>query len=130
MRRAGLVCLVVIGALAGCTRDQAPDSPCPPCPTISFKADIIPIFAANCAITGCHDAATDAFSLNLDSAHAYAKATEHGTGNVTPYDANNSLLYTILLSSTASHMPLNAPQLPPCEIQAIGCWINQGALNN
>jgi len=131
MWRAILVCGIMV-FISGCTRDEAPYSPCPDCPpTISFKAAIIPIFAANCAITGCHNATTDAFYQNFDSTHAYESATRPGTGNVVPGDAEGSLLYTILLGTAgANHMPLNAGQLPPCEIKSIACWINQGALNN
>jgi len=132
MWRAIPVCIFIIVVLASCTRDTAIYNPCPSCPSnISFKSAIIPIFAANCAITGCHNATTDAFSQNFDSAHAYASATRPGTGNVTPYNANNSLLYTILLGTGgANHMPLNAAPLNPCEIQQIACWINQGAQDN
>ncbi len=131
MRRAIQICIIIAVLLPACTRDSAVYAPCPSCPpNISFKAVIIPIFAASCAISGCHDATTDAFSLNFDSAHAYESATRPGTGNVTPGSAENSLLYTILLSSGANHMPLNAGTLPPCEIQDIGCWINQNAQNN
>jgi hypothetical protein len=125
------VCIIIL-LLASCTRDTAYYNPCPSCPSnISFRTAIIPIFTANCSTVGCHNATTDAFSLNLDSAHAYAAATEPGTGNVSPGNAEGSLLYTILLGTAGSHhMPLDAPPLSPCEIQDIGCWINQGALNN
>lgn len=121
-----------IAVLSGCTRDTAPDNPCPVClPSISFKTDIIPILVANCALSGCHDQATDAVHLNFDSAHAYSSATRPGTGYISPYNAYASLFYTILTgSANANHMPLNAPPLPVCETQKIACWINQGALNN
>jgi hypothetical protein len=104
---------------------------CPACSSsLSFKSTIIPIFQTSCAIAGCHDSITHQSSLNLDSAQAYATATEPGTGNVTPGDAGNSLMYTLLNAGGTNGMPKGLPPLAPCEIQEIECWINQGAKNN
>lgn len=131
MRRAILVWIAITAVLASCTKDRTAPISCPPCPAdISFKAVVIPIFQANCATPTCHDAQTHAFALNLDSANAYIDITEPGTGYVYANNAGNSLLYTILLDPGSNHMPLDAPNLPPCEIQDIECWINQGAQNN
>jgi hypothetical protein len=131
MWKAILAGVIMAMFLASCTRDKASDNPCGACPSgISFKVVIIPVFEAACATTGCHDAITDTFSLNFDSAHAYASATEPGTGYVIAGNSTGSYLYQVLSAPGANHMPLNAPNLPECEIQEIGCWINQGAQNN
>ena len=130
MRRAIGVCIMLIAVLSGCTRDQALNDPCPGCPSsISFSAEIIPIFKANCATFGCHNTTTQAGTVNLDSAYAYAAVTKSGTGFVVPYNANYSLLYSQLLAGNSLHMPIDT-QLDPCDIQKIQCWINQGAINN
>lgn len=132
MWKAGSVLVIASMLFASCTKDKASNGQCPPCiDTVSFKTVIIPIFAASCAVTGCHNATTDAFSINLDSAHAYASATEPGTGNITPGDAEGSLLYTIINSGGSNGMPPDGyTPLTACEIDEIGCWINQGAKNN
>ena len=66
----------------------------------------------------------------LDSADAYSNVTAHGTGYIIPYHANTSLLYTTLNANGVNGMPKNLPPIPQCQVQAIYCWINQGALNN
>lgn len=132
MNRAILICLMLIAILSGCTKDQANNSACQTCSVISFRTDIIPIFQANCSMSGCHTGApaSAAGHVSLDSAVAYAQATYPGKGYVTAYNANNSILYSQLLPNFPNHMPNNGKQLDDCTIKKIYCWINQGALNN
>ncbi len=131
MWRAIWVCILLMAFVSGCTRDEAISDPCPGCPsTISFKADILPIFAASCSVRGCHDATTHAAAVVLDSAHAYTTVTEPGTGYVTRYNANTSILYTTLNANGVNGMPKDLPPLSQCQVQAVACWINQGAVNN
>ena len=131
MWRAIWVCIMLTAGLSGCTRDQATNDPCPGCPsTVSFKSDILPIFAVSCSVPGCHDVITHAAAVILDSADAYSNVTAHGTGYIIPYHANTSLLYTTLNANGVNGMPKNLPPIPQCQVQAIYCWINQGALNN
>ena len=80
---AGFIFLVLFSA---CSKDKVPNDNCPAtCPTISFKADIIPIFRANCALSGCHLVASSANgNVALDSTDAWASATQPGVGYVVP----------------------------------------------
>ena len=131
MVRAILVSAFLAAVLYGCTRDQASTTAsCPGCPAISFTADIIPIFQANC-VSACHTGPTGSAAghISLDSAVAYAQITESGTGYVVPGYANYSLVYSELLAGNSLHMPVGG-QLDPCSIQKIYCWINQGAKDN
>ena len=131
MRRAIGVCIILTAFISGCTRDQAIYDPCPGCSSgISFKNDILPIFATSCSVSGCHDVTTHAAAVILDSAHAYITVTEPGTGYITKYNANQSILYTTLNSNGVNGMPKGLPPLPPCQVAAVACWINQGAMNN
>lgn len=131
-KRAILVCSILM-ALSACTRDKAPSGiACQSCSvsTISFARDIIPIFKLNCALSGCHVGPRGQGGVILDSAVAYASATQQGTGYINAGNPNTSILYTQLLPVTVtSHMPVGG-QLGACDIQKIFCWINQGALNN
>jgi hypothetical protein len=125
------VCIVLLALLSGCTRDEAISDPCAGCPSnISFKGDIIPIFEASCSLSGCHDATTHAAAVILDSAHAYLTVTEPGTGYIIKFQADASILYTTLNAPGVNGMPKGLPPLPQCQVDAIACWINQGAKNN
>lgn len=131
MYKAILVCIILIGTLASCTRDHAPGITCQDCTVIvSFNREVIPILSANCAITGCHTgAASTASNISFDSAVAYTQATIRGR-YILPGNANASSFYSQLLSGANNHMPNNGGQLGPCDLQKIFCWINQGATNN
>ena len=91
MRRAIPVCMILIAFLSACTKDQAPGITCQSCAaiSISFNADIIPIFKANCT-ANCHTGpgATAPGRISLDSAIAYAQVTHGGTGYVIAGNAN------------------------------------------
>lgn len=133
MRRYLSSFIVAFLFLSSCTKNKT-GSNCTACTSaISFKTDILPIFEVSCALSGCHDTITHAAAVILDSANAYTKVTEHGTGYVTPGNANASLLYTTLNTpntSSVNGMPKGLAPLSECQIEAIACWINQGALNN
>jgi hypothetical protein len=132
MRSTILVSLIIIVFIAGCTRDKAIDSTCQGCAaTVSFRSDIIPIFRANCALSGCHTGptATAQGHVSLDSALAYTVVTEPGKGYVVASNPGYSILYSQLLVGSNNHMPLTG-QLSDCDIQKIFCWIQQGAQNN
>jgi hypothetical protein len=79
MRTTGAARIAVIvlgGALAGCAGSGGGDGGGPPraaCtpparPSVSFAANVQPIFTATCALGGCHDAATRAQGLDLSGA--------------------------------------------------------------
>jgi hypothetical protein len=125
-----VVCIILIRMAPSCTRDRASANACPGCSSpVSFKANIIPIFNASCALSNCHALPTNAGSLNLDSAHAYQTVTEPGTGRIDTAYPMQSILWQVLQGGS-NGMPLNAQQLPACQIQLVYCWIQQGAHNN
>ena len=131
MYRIVLVGFLLLWCLASCTKDNASNSSCAACGSISFRADIIPIFFSQCAKSGCHTGqpAMAAGHISLDSAIAYGQATYPGKGYVNAGNPNSSILYSQLLSGSINHMPVGG-QLDPCTIQKIYCWIQQGALDN
>lgn len=118
--------------LSACSRDKTGNNTCAStCDTISFKADIIPIFTVNCALSGCHNVANGTnHYVNLDSAQAYASITQTGTGYIVAGNPSYSVLLGQLYRGATEHMPNNGGQLDACDIQKISCWIQQGALNN
>jgi len=119
--------------LSNCSKDHTLQTTgCTNCPdTVSFQFAIIPIFKQNCAINGtCHSGSNvQNGHFDLDSAVAYAQATQVGTGYVIPGNPINSILYDELSPGVNQHMPVGI-QLDDCTIQEIYCWIKQGALNN
>lgn len=101
------------------------------------------IFAANCAVSGCHDgdphADPVAQTMNLSAGHAYAAivgvaATETcGGTRVVPGDAGASYLYHKLVDETpckGGQMPqseVGAFPLPHCATEVVRGWIAAGA---
>ena len=102
------------------------DDPCHP-DTVYFADEIAPIFASNCAFSGCHDQGT---AQNGQKFNSYANIMDGGA--IVPGDSSSSLVYfMITLSDSAFRMP-KAPNnaLTREQIDKIGLWIQQGALNN
>ena len=121
---AGLVLLLL---LSECSKDKGNTSACQTCSTISFKADIIPIFKSNCALSGCHLNVSG--QVNLDSAVAYTQIMQPGKGYIHAGDPGNSILYLQMVPGGSPIMPPTG-QLDACTSHKIYCWILQGALNN
>lgn len=93
--------------------------------TMSFSKDIVPIFSASCAKSGCHN--SGAKSPDLSTANAY-KALTVG-GYIKANDPDNSTLMQWLNGKKSPVMPLGAG--PDDKINAkIYAWIKQGAKNN
>ncbi|MCO4819674.1 MAG: hypothetical protein KC517_08615 [Bacteroidetes bacterium] len=94
--------------------------------TVYFVNDILPIISSNCAMSGCHDAATQEDGVDLSS---YDKIIS--TGDVKPGDASGSELYEVIVESDPDKiMPPPPASLTPEQKNAIKIWINQGAKNN
>jgi hypothetical protein len=87
--------------------------------TVSYATDINPIFLTNCAVSGCHDAATSAGGNNWET------YTEVST-------KINMIICAINHNSGCFPMPrpIGSPKLPDSTIQKIECWTEQGAQNN
>lgn len=80
---------------------------------ISFKEDIFPIIELNCAIADCHDGSDVALP------------------DWTVFTTVQSLAGTIKLRTSNETMPPpGSPDLTPSQIQAIACWVDDGATNN
>jgi len=77
---------------------------------VKFGATIKPIIETNCAFTGCH----------LDQ------------GNITFAVFSNIQVRTadIIARIQSGNMPKNRPRLSQADIDAIICWVNDGALEN
>ena len=129
MRRIILFGFALMACLSNCTKDHSKDQNCQNCPVISFKNDIIPIFQASCAVSGCHTGAFPAGNVNLDSAVAYTQSTAAGKGYVNAGNPGTSILYLEMIPGSTTPMPTTG-LLNACTANKISCWIQQGALNN
>lgn len=122
--------LIVLSAqLLGCER------------TISYAADIEPIFRQHCI--ECHDTTGEGVAASGFSVHNYEsvmKGTNFGPV-VVPGSSMSSTLYLVVAEQTAPeiHMPPHHSEslaegrgehLPQEHVDAIGAWIDQGAQNN
>lgn len=81
--------------------------------TTTFAANVQPIINSKCAISGCHNGSQ---SPNLSNHSGVAGNAEAILSRIT----------------TGSMPPSNSPNggLTAAQIQAIGCWVNEGSLNN
>jgi|ERR1017187_715502 hypothetical protein len=93
--------------------------------TISFSADIQPIFTTSCALSGCHVAGGKV--PNLSTGVAF-QSLQNG-GYVVANDPDNSQLMLWLTGKKTPGMPLgNSPN--PVINAKVSAWIFQGAKNN
>lgn len=90
--------------------------------SVYFANDILPLINSSCATTGCHDATTHKEGVTLST---YSQIS----GYVTPFNASNSRLYSVITNNGENSMPPSGP-MTASQIAAIQKWINQGALNN
>jgi hypothetical protein len=91
---------------------------------ICFESEVLPIFQSTCAKPGCHDAVSREEGFVLDS---YANIMKKG---IVPGRATSSEIYTVLFKSGDDRMPEPPnPPLTKAQSDAIGRWINEGALN-
>jgi len=107
MRKLFLILFILIITFSCKKHDTSNDIPCDP--AISYSATVKPIFAKNCALSGCHDGNT------FPSAADYAVV----------HDASAQIINVV---STGA-MPKNA-SLSDSDKAAIICWINNGSKNN
>lgn len=92
--------------------------------TVCYKTEIEPIIQSNCAMSGCHDAATAEEDIVLDSYENILKI-------VKPGKPNSSELYEVLTSGGEKAMP-PSPKAPLNSevVASIRLWILQGAKND
>ena len=97
--------------------------------SVYFNSQILPLFIANCAISGCHDEASAKEGVIL---------TDYNTimNKIKPGDPNDSEYYTILLKTELDALMPRKPDtetgfsLPQDQLDLIKDWINQGAKDN
>lgn len=141
VRRAAIAvgCCVCVLGHTGC---GSVNTPAPPTgETVSFAADIQPIFNAHC--TDCHRAGgladISGIALRLVEGVSYDLLVDQPSSQrsdltlVVPGDAAASLLFLKVSSNTppvGATMPLNRARLSSTDLGLIRDWIDQGALNN
>lgn len=96
--------------------------------TVSFAANVLPIFQINCSGSFCH------MPCGPNNARDFCLATHAsilGHENVvTPGDAQNSVLVRYIEGRENPRMPYGRLPLSDSLIQVIRTWIDEGALNN
>ena len=112
---------VLATALSGCYYDKEellfPNSQNCDSTEAKYSTTVLPILSNNC--NSCHGGNFPSAGVKLDS---YTSVSVH---------ARNGRLYgTISHSPGYVPMPLIAPKLSNCNINAIKKWIDNGALNN
>jgi hypothetical protein len=119
-----LAAVLVVTVLSSCYKDiiSPGQDPNGPPQFVSFSGDLMPIFTANCATSGCHDGV--AHNPALTPAKAYDAITNGGYVNTLV--PSNSILYSEVKSGS---MPPSGA-LKSSDVQKILDWIRNGAPNN
>ena len=109
---------------------QTPEPELPPAEEpvvegVSFKDDIQPILAVECAIAGCH-VAPGAAGLDLSKYDTFKKGGNGGAAFV----ADNGEGSLVVKRIDGGGMPLGRPPLDGDQIQLFIDWIDEGAENN
>ena len=91
---------------------------------VSFSDHIMPIFNANCNMSGCHATASPA--PDLSPQNAYNSLINSGMIDAT--NPTESTLYKRMNSST-SPMPIGG-KLPEITVTTVLVWIEEGAQDN
>ena len=94
--------------------------------TVSLGGDLIPIFAKNCVLSGCHNSGGQAPDLSMSNAYN-SLTTGNFINKTTPL---NSTLYLWLTGKEAVAMPFGATNNPSNINAQVLAWITQGAKNN
>lgn len=91
---------------------------------IYFDQQILPILISNCAMEGCHNAASHEDGVVLDS---YENVMS--TGDIKPFDLGDSELYEVITESDPDDRmpPPPSSALSADQISLIAAWIQQGA---
>jgi hypothetical protein len=119
-----LAAFIVLSSLSSCYKDiiSPGQDPNGPPQQVSFSGDLVPVFSANCAISGCHDGTAHNPSLVADQAYNAIV----GGGYVNTTVPTSSILYSEVRSGS---MPPSGA-LKASDTQKILDWIRNGAPNN
>ncbi len=107
----------------------------------AFAADVLPIFTANCAVSGCHVAPTPPQDMDLGAAVAFANivgipSMQSGLDRIEPGNPDASYLIhklrgtQIEAGGSGLQMPRNRTPLTSDLINTIIAWTRSGAPNN
>lgn len=93
--------------------------------SVYFNASILPLIAASCAKSGCHDQDSHAEGLHLYNYEGIMSIVEKGK-------PNNSDLYKVINETNQDDIMPPPPSIPMSDAQKalIFKWIQQGAANN
>lgn len=116
--------MILMFGFSGCYYDSAFEETIPIDSQISFQNDIIPIFNANCSVTGCHVSGGVSPDLSSNNAFNSLISGEFINTNV----PMNSELYLWVSGQKNTPMPVGG--VNPTISATILAWIEQGALNN
>src|SRR5437867_13412729 len=111
------LCLVLACGFTAVASIRAADK------TISFTADIRPVFESSC--WKCHGGAVQLSKLDLRTRDAALKGGARGAA-IVPGKAEDSKLYRLVAGIEKPSMPLDG-KLSAEQIDAIRRWIDQGA---
>lgn len=106
--------------------DTTPNgTPCDP-DVVYFETQVLPILVSNCAMAGCHNAASHQDGVILDN---YQNVMQ--TAEIKPFDLGDSKLYEAITESDLEDRMPPTPNaaLSQDQIQVIANWISQGAQN-
>jgi uncharacterized membrane protein len=94
--------------------------------TVYFQQQVLPIFISNCAMSGCHDAASHQEGMVLTSYSGIM------AGGIRAGDPGNSKIYKLITTGKAGDRMPQPPRNPLSQeqINLISKWISQGAKNN
>lgn len=90
--------------------------------SVSFTADIIPIFNSSCNISGCHSSGGKAPDLSISNAYNSL------VGYINTGDPQSSELYLWMAGKKGTPMPVGGINKDYNAL--VLAWINQGAQNN
>ncbi len=114
----------------GCEKDTTltiKDVPVVVTKTVSFSKDLVPLFTANCALSGCHG--TGGHTPDLMADKAYSSLLTGGVFvNVT--NPSGSVLFERLTGVLSPAMPMGKTSNPSNINNLVLAWIKQGAKNN
>ena len=111
---------ILSGALASCTWEEVKPQKVKVPDSVKFSVNIIPIFTANCAKSGCHVKGIQA--PDLSAPNAYGSLTFYGYVD-TDFPEQSSL-YLKITSGSMKDKATDADRA------LILKWIQQGALDN
>jgi hypothetical protein len=119
-----LTSVFLITGLSGCYKDiiSPGQDPNGPPQQVSFSGDLIPLFEANCALSGCHDGTAHNPALTADKAYSSI--------------VNGGFINTLVPANSILYGEVKSGDMPPTgalkasDAQKILDWIRNGAPNN